>query len=160
MDIYNMSGFKWWCKQRRNSSFIVVTFLAFFCVVFFKGIASNSEIKNNLTSGVADKGAIAVATILGLMFLFMVLSALRSTIRSINVKVDEYWYGTITDSYIRRSGSSRNRKRRHYIVADVDGKEMDARCMIQTYRKAEKGQQIVVFKVKGEKRLYCVHPEM
>ena len=76
------------------------------------------------------------------------------------IKVDEYWCGTITNFYIRRHGSTNNRKKRHYIVANINGKEIDARCMPQTYRKAQQGQQIIVFSVKGDRRLYCVHPEM
>lgn len=154
-----MSGFKWWCKQRRNGSFLAIAFLAFFLVTFCSGFSSSWK-TNDISSTSIDKGAMGMLAIMFIVFAIMLFSILRAVIRNMRIKVDEYWCGTITDFYIKRSGSSSNRKRRHYIVADINGKEMDARCMLETYRKAEKGQQIIVFRVKGEKRLQCVHPEM
>ena len=77
-----------------------------------------------------------------------------------NIKVEQCWFGTITNFYVHRYGSTSNRKRRLYIVANVDGKEIDARCMTKTYRNAQVGQQIILFTIKGDKYLYCVHPEM
>lgn len=155
MDIYNLSGFKWWCKQRRNSSFLAIVFVAFFTFILGSSLISN--LKANTS---ADKSGIAMLAFMLVFFGIMLLSILRTVIRNMNIKVEEYWVGIITDFYIKRTGSSNRRKSRSYIVANVNGKEMVARCMQETYRQAQHGQQIVMFTVKGDKRLYCVHPEM
>ena len=155
MDIYNLSGFKWWCKQRRNSSFLAIIFVAFFTFILGSSLISN--LKENADT---DKGSIGMLVLMLVVFCLILLSVLKTSIRNMKIKAESYWVGIITDFYIKKSGSSKNRKTRHYIVANVNGKEMIARCMIQTYRQAEQGQQIIMFTVKGDKQLYCVHPEM
>lgn len=159
MDIYNMSGFQWWCKQRRKSSFLALAFTLFFLVIFGSGFASSLK-TNNVSNANIDNGAIGMLVLMFIVFIIMILSVLRAVIRNMNIKVDEYWSGTVTNFYIKRYGSSSNRKRRLYIVANVNGKELDAQCMSTTYRNAQVGQQIVVFTIKGSNRLHCVHPEM
>lgn len=159
MDIYNLSGFQWWCKQRRNSSFIAIAFITFFLIVFCNGLASSWK-TNEISSASIDNSAIVMLALMFIVFVVMILSVLRAILRNMRIKVDEFWYGTITDFHVKRYGSTNNRHRRLYIIADVNGKQMNARCMPKTYSKAQQGQQVIVFRVKGEKHLYCVHPEM
>lgn len=157
MDIYNLSGFKWWCKQRRKSNFLAIVFILFFLIIFGSAIFSNLK-TNNISNANIDKSAIVMLIIMFLFFVAMLLSFLRTVLS--NTKIDKYWCGTITNSYIKRYGSTNNRKRRLFIVANVNGKEIEARCMSETYHKAQQGDQIIIFCIKGDRRLYCVHPEM
>ena len=156
MDIYNLSGFKWWCKQRRNSSFLAIIIVAF--IIFVLGDGLISSLKPNNTS--IDKEVIILLVVMAVVFVIVLSRILRTVIRNMNIKVEEYGYGIITNFYVKRHGSASNRKRRLYIVANVNGKELDAQCMPKTYRKANQGQQVIVFRVKGDNHLYCVHPEM
>ena len=159
MDIYNSSGFQWWCKQRRNSSFVAIAFLAFFLVVFCSGFASSWK-TDEMSSASIDNGAVCMLGLMFIVFIVMILNVFRAILRNMRIKVDECWYGTVKDFYVKRYGSTNNRHRRLYIVADVNGKQIDARCMPKTYSKAQQGREVIVFRVKGEKPLYCVHPEM
>ena len=159
MDIYNLGGFQWWCKQRRNSSLFALVFVIFFTVIFGFAFVSNWKTSQMNNTNV-DNGAIFMLAIMFFVFIWIALSGLRAVLVNMKIKVNECYCGTITNFYIHRYGSSGKRKRRFYIVANVNGKELDAQCMATTYRNAQVGQQIVVFTIKGSKVLHCVHPEM
>ena len=159
MDIYNLSGFRWWCKQRRNSNFIVIAFIAIFLVIFGSGFASSWK-TNVMSNSSIDNNAVVMLALMFIVFVVIIFCIFRAIVRNIRIKVDECWYGTITDFYVKRYGSTNNRHRRLYIIVDVNDKQVNAQCMPKTYSKAQQGQQVIVFRVKGEKTLYCVHPEM
>lgn len=71
-------------------------------------------------------------------------------------EIPQYWYGTVIQTYTIRS---KGRKTRNYhIRAMVNGKEMDGVCYLETYRRAKKGERVVLFTFRKDV-VYCVHPD-
>ena len=159
MDIYNFSGFKWWCKNNKKSNLLALGFLVFFIAIFsFMFISSwktNISAKSNV-----DSGVVVMLIIMFFVFIIMFFSILQKVINSFNVKVEQWWIGTIKEFYVKRTGTSGHHKTKYYIVAIVDGKELDIRCVYPIYHRAKQGESIIVFKIKGDKNLKCVYPEM
>ena len=87
-NIYNLSGFQWWCKQRRNSSFIALAFITFFLIIFCSGFASSWK-TNKMSSASIDNGLIVMLAIMFIVFVVMIISFLRTILWNMRIKVDE-----------------------------------------------------------------------
>ena len=159
MDIYNLSGFQWWCKKQRNTNLFALAFFILFTVLFGSTFVYNLK-SNQIDSANINNNDMFILVIIFLILFLVSLSLLKTTLSYINVKVNECYYGIITNFYIHREVRNGKNKRYYYIVANVNGKEMDVKCLFETYQKAQIGQQIVLFTIQGRESLHCVHPDM
>lgn len=144
------SGFRWWKRQQRRRYFQTGIFLILLPAII--GAALYIAGLENYSTGEVLFAAAFLLSFIAYGFYQLVL-----LVQTYRWQPKQYWFGTILSAHITYLP---NRRVRNWnIVAEVNGKQMEAICHPKTYRLAQPGQQILLFTVKGDK-LYCVHPEM
>lgn len=139
-------GFKDWKRRRskyymQNSILILGTVILIFTGLIFAGM-ENFKLKE-----------IIFAILFLLFFVGVGVSQAKKWIMSKNLKIDEYWYGTVTDMY---RNLRQNKKVKNYrIVADVGEKTLEGICLLETYKRVKIGDRVVLFTV-GTETIYCI----
>ena len=150
LDPSEFSGIRWWLKKRRSYYFqnflTIALFLCFFAPLFIQVPLDSLALTDLL-----------LMAPIALMLVFFTVYQLWQWLRSYNLKIEDCQIGTITDMY--RVANRHKKARSYLIIAQVNGKELEAHCNLRTYRMAEKGQNILLFSIGGDS-LFCVHPEM
>lgn len=149
-NIKELSGFKWWTQKMRKKYF-ESSIMLFIIMAFFIAILCLAGI-NNLSGK-----DIAFLVILLLIFGGLGVSQLMSYFRTFNLKIDRYWFGSITE--FKKITGSKGKTKGYRITADIGEKQLEGRCLLRTYQEAKIGQQVLLFSV-GSDTIYCVHPEM
>lgn len=148
--ITQLSGVQWWLKKR--SAYFLRNFILIFAIVGILAFAFSF----------LDLSTLKMSEILFLLLFGggIVLFGIDQFVKwkqNKTITVTKYWYGTIIDAHMERN--HKKKSRRYFITADVNGKTMEGSCLVQTYNLAQKGQQILLFTLSGDK-VFCVHPEM
>ncbi len=154
-NINELPAIKNFMKKRTKSFLKNFLFLALFIGCFVSMIIATL---NNENSGAK------ITDFIPLFFFILIIAAFAVSsfiawIRSFSEKVNEYWFVTISNMYIDRKRTNKGRiKRKYYIVADVNEKNMEAQCSLKVYNRAQKGDEVLFFTI-GDSEMYCVYPE-
>ena len=149
LNIEKCSGIIWWKKKRRKVYLRNSISFAFFAGVFgffFLSVIEAMTAKD-------------LVLIIGLLcaFAFIAIKEFINYLTFPSAHIEKYWYGQIIGT--RRRTNSRKKGKAYYIIADIRGKELEGRCLYETYLRAETGDEVVVFSVE-KKGMYCVHRDM
>lgn len=150
IDPTEYSGIRWWLKKRRSyylQNFLTIALFFGFFVPLFAQVPPDS---------LALTDWMLIAPI-ALMLVFFGVYQLWQWLRTYSLKIEDCWMGTVTDMY--RVVKRRRNARSYRIIADIGGKELEGYCLLRTYRKAEKGDKVLLFTIGGD-TIFCVHPEM
>ncbi len=150
-EIEKTRSFRWWkrCQRRNHLRFFlyIVILLVIVALVVMNG-GFQTETLGDALFGI----------VLLVFFVCYALYKLWMYFSSFFWRVDNYWYGTVKDMYTIRQ-ISRRRVRDRWIVANVNGKEMEGLCLTKTYNRAEIGDRVILFTI-GKDTVYCVHRDM
>lgn len=143
------SGILWWKNKRRKiylRSSISMTFIAgVFGFLFVLG-----------SDTIAAKELVFIIA-LPSMFAFVAINQFIHYLRLPLIQIEKCWYGQIVGT--RRAINRRKKARAYYIIADISGKELEGRCLYETYLRAEIGDEVVIF-THGRNGVCCVHRDM
>lgn len=148
--VEKMSGYLWWKKRKRTALArrALIIILMDFAIFWAVCLADLSSFKrSDLLFGCCTL----------LFFLGYGLYQLVLLFKSFAWRIDQYWYGTITDMYQTRHPNRRIKD--SVITASISGKSMDGICLSQTYHRANIGDQVLLFTL-GDDTVMVVHPHM
>ena len=143
------SGIIWWIAERRKSYLRSSIFMALIATVLGSMFLSVAD-------AMTAKDMTFIFGFLGI-FALVAVSQFISFLKLSSFEIEKCWSGRIIDT--RRERSSQKKNKKYYIIADVNGKELEGRCFYTTYVKAEIGDEVVLFQYR-KKGMQCVHREM
>lgn len=145
--IEQYSGYTWWLKKRkkyyRKNTMMIFLIVLIFSVALWVANKDNIEIMEFI-----------FVTVFMLLFICVGVQQARRWLACNTLIIDNYHIGTVVS--MRRNLKPNKKVKNYRITANVNGKELEGLCLLQTYGQVQPGDQVLVFCI-GD-MIYCVQP--